>query len=449
MNVTFVLAILLFTPTFSFAEPFYFSPQNKKAGLDYYKKIIYNGCSTLKGLQEPIPEPEMKKYVQQVMKLVNEDYSRAFKENPLVKLAWEKDMEALLKDSNCQRPGNDCRARLITIPLFYYQRLRPDIPGCQNYIPEKSPLNSQCEVESKFRSKDLKSVPKNYGAYGIGTYKDELTVIKNNTTLRTFQTVMYKDKSNLHICEEESRYKYGLNINDPGIYYEGLNPEDDPAKRIPSDCIEDKIVLKETFIPTDFEDRSTVGEDQVDPLKRYVQDYIKSNPETIVTDVEVVSSSAKLPFYITKDGKKVIDPDSQKKNARLAQERAFFAKKVLERMKGSSSDYSKIEMNFKATLAGPDFKPMDLNERFVTRMTPGYLERIEALYKKHEKEYQTKALKVQAYELLDADKFTNLYQAKFKPFQGFRLTISGYKKEFMKCTEKAFKNKKSGSATKQ
>ncbi len=449
MNVIYALIILLLTSTFSYAEPFYFSPQNKKTGLDYYKKIIYNGCSSLKALQEPIPQEEMKKYVQQVRKLVNEDYSRAFKENPLVKIAWEKDMETLLKDSNCQRPGNDCRVRLITVSLFYYQRLRPDIPGCQNYVSGKSPMNSQCEVELKFRSKDLRSVPKNYGAYGIGTYKDELTVIKNNTTLRTFQTVMYKDKSNLHICQEDSRYKYGLNINDPGLYYEGLNPEDDPARRIPSDCMEDKMVLEQKFIPTDFEDRSSVGEDQVDPLKKYIEDYIKNNPETIVTELEVTASSSKVPFYIMKDGKKVIDPDSQKKNAKLAQERAFFAKKVLEKMKGARSDYSKIEMSFKATLAGPDFKPTDLNERFVTRMTPGYLERIESLYKNHEKEYQNKALKAAAYELLDADKFTNMYQAKFKPFQGFKLTISGYKKEFMKCTEKAFKNKKSGSATKQ
>lgn len=448
MNVTYFLAILFFSTTFGHAESFYFSPENKKAGLEYYKKSIYEGCTSLKNLQDPLTPQEMKTYVEQVMKLVNEDYSRAFKENPLVKIALEKDMDALARDSNCQRLGNDCRARLVTIPLFYYQRLRPDIPGCQDYVPEKSPLNSQCEVEFKFRSKDLKSVPKNYGTYGIGTYKEELTVIKNNTILRTFQTVMYKDKRNLHICQEDSWYRYRLNVNDPGVYYQGLNPEDDPTRKIPSDCLEEKIVLEQTFIPTDFEDRSTVGEDQIDPLKKYIQDYIKSNPETIVTDVEVISNSAKLPFYITKDGKKVIDPESQKKNIKLSQERAFFAKKVLEKMKASGSDYSKIEMSFKATLAGPDFRPTDLNERFVTRMTPGYLERIEALYKNHEKEYKTKAFTNAAYELLDPKKFGNLYQAKFKPFQGFRIIISGYKKELMKCTEKAFKNKKS-SATKQ
>lgn len=428
MNVTYALTILLLTTTFSYAEPFYFSPQNKKAGLDYYKKIIYNGCSSLKTLQEPIPQEAMKKYVQQVRKLVNEDYSRAFKENPLVKIAWEKDMETLLKDSNCQRPGNDCRARLITVSLFYYQRLRPDIPGCQKYVPGKSPMNSQCEVELKFRSKDLRSVPKNYGAYGIGTYKDELTVIKNNTTLRTFQTVMYKDKTNLHICQEDSHYKYGLNINDPGIYYEGLNPEDDPARRIPSDCVEDKMVLEQKFMPTDFEDRSTVGEDQVEPLKKYLEDYIKNNPETIVTELEVTSSSAKVPFYIVKNGKKVIDPDSHKKNAKLAQERAFFAKKVLEKMKGSRSDYSKIEMSFKAALAGPEFKPTDLNERFVTRMTPGYLERIEALYKKHEKEYQNKALKAAAYELLDAESSPICIRQNLNPFKDLSLPFQVIRK---------------------
>lgn len=440
MNVIYLLTLFFWT-TFSFAESFYFSPENKKLGLEYYKKQIYSGCSHLKKVQDPLSPVQMKQLTEQVLKLVSEDFSRAFAENPLVKVALLKDLDALAKDPSCQRMGNHCRTRLLGIPLFYYQRLRPDIPGCQQYVSGKSPESQQCEVELKFRTKDLKTVPKNYGAYGIGTYKDELKVTKNNTTMRLFHNIMYRDKTNLHICEDGSRYRYDLDVNDPGFYYEGLDPEHDPSRVIPEDCKEDMTVLDQRFIPTDFDDRTTVGEDQVGPVKDHVKSFIKSNPEFIVTHIEVVATSAKTPFYIQEGKKKVIDPKGQEKNLRLAQERAAFAKKVLTGLK-SSSDFSKIEMNFKATITGPDFNPADLNERFVTRMTPGFVERIEALYRKHEKQYKEKALVTGAHELLDSKKYVNIYQVKFKPFQGFRLSISGFKKENMKCGSQS-KDKKS------
>lgn len=444
MNVIYLLTLLSWT-TFSFAESFYFSPENKKLGLDYYKKQIYSGCSNLKKVQDPLSPVQMKQLTEQVLKMVSEDFSRAFAENPLVKVALLKDLDVLAKDPACQRIGNHCRTRLLGIPLFYYQRLRPDIPDCQQYVSGKSPESQQCEVELKFRTKDLKTVPKNYGAYGIGTYKDELKVTKNNTTMRLFHTIMYRDKTNLHICEEGSKYRYDLDVNDPGFYYEGLDPENDPSRAIPDDCKEDMTVLDQSFIPTDFDDRTTVGEDQVGPLKDHVKNFIKSNPSLIVAKIEVVATSAKTPYFITQDGKKVIDPKSQERNLRLAQERAVFAKKVLTELK-STSDFSKIEMSFKATLAGPDFNPTDLNERFVTRMTPGFVERIEALYRQHEKQYLEKALVTGAHELLDSKKYVNIYQVKFKPFQGFRLSISGLKKENMKCGSQS-KDKKSFSTS--
>lgn len=449
MNVIYLLTLLLWT-TFSFAEEtFYYSPENKKQGLAFYKKQIYRGCQELKKVQEPLSPVQMKENTDLVMKLVSEDYSRAFTENPLVKVALLKDLDALAKDPSCQRLGNDCRVRLLSIPLFHYQRLRPDIPDCQKYQSGKSPQSQQCEVEAKFRTKDLKTVPKNYGAYGIGTYKEELKVVKNNTTMRLFHKLMYRDKANLHICEDGSNYKYNLDINDPGEYFEGLDPENDPSKVIPDNCRENVYVLEKLFVPTDFDDRTSVGEDQIEPLSKKIQEFMTSRPEFLVAKIEVVASSSKVPFYIIKDGKKVIDPESNARNLKLAQERAAFAKKVLSKLQESNSDFAKVEMDFKATLAGPDFKPIDLNDRFVTRMTPGYLERIEALYRRHEKLYQEKALKMGAHELLSASEYANIYQVKFKPFQGFRVVISGLKKDDMKCGTPSKETKKSSKSSKQ
>jgi hypothetical protein len=46
-------------------------------------------------------------------------------------------------------------------------------------------------------------------------------------------------------------------------------------------------------------------------------------------------------------------------------------------------------------------------------------------------------------ELMDETKFVNYYQAKFKAFQGFKLSILGHIKSELKCSEnKAPKNLK-------
>lgn len=68
-------------------------------------------------------------------------------------------------------------------------------------------------------------------------------------------------------------------------------------------------------------------------------------------------------------------------------------------------------------------------------MTPGYVERVEAMYQKHEKLFKEQALKNSPMDLMNEKEFVNLYQAKYKPFQGFRVHIRGHKKEEMKCLE--------------
>lgn len=193
-----------------------------------------------------------------------------------------------------------------------------------------------------------------------------------------------------------------------------------------------------------------MGKDQVEPVKEKIALFIKSHPEVVVTSVKVVSTSAKLPFYETVGGKRLMDPKSQEKNLSLAQERASFLEKSWSDLKVSNSSFQKIEFEVSWALAGPDFIPLDLNDRFVTRLTPGYVQQLEALHKKFEKQFKEEALKPSAMDLLDESKFGNLFQAKFKPFQGFRLFISGFKKEESRCTDYSSSEKaQSSKATKQ
>lgn len=213
----------------------------------------------------------------------------------------------------------------------------------------------------------------------------------------------------------------------------------------PPACVDEKFVLHGEMIPLNFETgRSTVGEDQIEPVKNKVSAYLSSHEIELITDVTVTTSSSKAPFYTTINGKKVLDPQSNEKSLSLAKERMVFAEKVMSSLKAS---YPNIKFNFAAELAGPDFHPADLNDRFVTRMTAGYGERVESLFQKHKASYTDQAIVQSSYDLLDEQKFGNLFLAKFKPFHGIRLVIQGYKKELVKCLETKEKiNPKSGAS---
>ena len=426
------------------AQHEYFAPENKKEGIAYYKRRIYNGCSDLKEKQDPVSVDDMKRLVGGTIKIIEENFSKAFDENPKVREAFKKDMYEVLKDQSCQREANDCRARLMGLSMFYYQQFRANIPDCEKYVSSEQKsksYNAQCEVELKYRKSSFAGVQSaTYGLPGIASYKKELVAYKNNTTIQLFSVIMMqKDRINLHICNPVQSgivHQYQLDIDDAGDYYTDIDPNFDIRKSIPKECKEEKVVLFTEFVPTNFDEgKSTVGHDQVEPVKQKIINFVNSNPEMIVTDVMVTSSSSKTPFHTVIAGKKVLDPKSNEKNLSLAQERATFAEKIMGDIKASSTQFKNINYSAKAELAGPDFEPMDLNDRFVTRMTPGYVERIDSLFAKNKKMYEEQALKTSSAELLDEKKFVNLYQAKFKPFQGFKIVINGYKKEDMKCLE--------------
>lgn len=452
-----VFYLFLIWSSVAFAQQEYFTEANKKSGLEYYQERIYRGCADLKKKQDPIAANEIQKIVAGTKKTVLQNFSRALEENPKVKAEFVKDLDAIAGDPVCQQVGNNCRAKILSHAIYYYQQFRPDIPECQGYVkapPMTKGYNSQCEMELKYRQSSLNGVSSGYGMQGPGSYKKELVATKNNTTIRLFNIIMHKDKINLHICNGVQSgvvHQYALDLNDPGDYWVGLDPHYNPAKNIPKECVEEKISLYSEFVPTNFDEgRSTVGRDQVEPIKSKVLAFIKGNPGMILTDVVVTSSSSKTPFNITVAGKKMIDPKSDARNLALAQERALFAENVLTEIKASSSQLSHVKFMTAAELAGPDFDTMDLNDRFVTRMTPAYLERLDALFKRYEKMYKEQALKNSAEDLMDEKQFVNLYQAKYKPFQGFRIHIKGYKKEEMKCIDPAdFEPKARPAATKQ
>ena len=186
-------------------------------------------------------------------------------------------------------------------------------------------------------------------------------------------------------------------------------------------CVEEPSSQYEGFVMLNFDkERTTTGIDQILPVKNKIQEFITANPNIILTELRVVSSSAKIPFYKISAGKKVYDPQSDEKNKGLALERAIFAEKVLSEFK--------IPRKVTHALAGPDFQPLDLNTRFVTKMTPEYEKKVNQLFEENKEIFQKEAAVNSSAELLDEAKFSNLYQAKYRPFHGFRISLTGYKK---------------------
>lgn len=193
-------------------------------------------------------------------------------------------------------------------------------------------------------------------------------------------------------------------------------------------CEEKEESLLKTFLPTEFGvARSTVGQDQVDSLKARIREFISSQRDVRFTKIAVNSMSARLPFYITQNGRQVIDPQSDSRNSALARQRAEFAHAALLEIKQTNPELRDVNIEIQSGLEGPAFTPIDLNDRFVVSLTPNYRERVQAIFQENQELYEQKAmLKIE--DLQDTARFENLYQVKFRPFQGFRLEIFGAKK---------------------
>lgn len=435
----------------------YFRPEVKNEGLAYFQKNIYAGCAEVKEKQDTISTELMRDLVQRVSSIVEENFSRSFADNPKVLEVFKKDLKGLSLDPSCQELGNNCRAQLLSIALYYYQQLRPDIPDCQNYVSVPSTnkaYSNQCEVEQKYRKSNFQGVSSGYGLPGIGSYRKELVAIKDNTTVQLFKTIMHKDGGSIHICnttKQGDSYTYNLKLDNPGNNLQGLEPASGSVPKVADACVDEKKVLLTEFLPTDFDKgRNEVGLDQVEPLKLKILEFSNSDPQLIITDISVSTFGAKVPNYILKSGKKIIDPDYLENNLNTVKLRSLSVSKVLAELKSSSSKFSSVTFTTVADLAGPDFEKLDLNDRFVTKMTSGYAERVESMYNKNKKLFNEQALVKSHHELMDEKKIVNLYQAKYKPFQGFKVEIKGVRKDESKCLNpKLIPNSSPSSVIKQ
>lgn len=447
---------------------YYFDDVKKAKRILFIEDNVYNnptipgqhpGCVELKRPQTPFNDVSQR--AEEIITLINQKFSQTLTQNPKIKEYFEREVREVAKSKSCFEINNICRGKLFATAMFHFENLRPDMPGCAGYVKQDSKENPKyvrdCELELEFRDKKFTKYEPRVNDPG-SDYIDRMVTSLDAITTEVRKLALYKSLG----FPNGTRRNPGLEVfamempeicsKAPFIFklktmpfYEpiyGIDPSQrsvEQLERKVESCVEDIGILYSEFVPLNFDEgRSEVGGAQTDPVKDKIKAFILANPNLVITDVSVTSNSSRTPFYKTgPKGKKIIDPDSDKRNTNLASERSRFAARALDDLKNSSSELGAVNFETKFTLAGPAFNPSDMNNRSITKQSPGYEKKITEIYNANKELLQSEALVMSASELMDQKKFSNLYQAKYKPFQGFKIIISGHKKDMSKCGDKS------------
>lgn len=456
----------------------YYTDVGQEENVEYFQDLILKGCKNPLDKQPAIDKEEITFVVDHVRSILQDKFSKAFAENPQIKTMMDKSLDAIAADPTCAQVGNDCRTRLVATATYFMQPLRPNVPGCDGYVKydyttkaakkkraEDNGYIKECEVELQYRNKSLAGAGRSNGGMDQrGAYQDILIQEQNNALMDIQQLVLletedkeYKKKKlvqlnksrmNISICGSVTNgviYSYPLKI---GLYkdnFGGLEtnkpvtkkPDPVPEKKA-EPCVEEIKVLHSEFVPVNFEEgSSTVKSSELKPVKQKIEDFISGHSNLVITNIDVTSSSSKTPFYKTEGGKKVYDKAySDAKNLTLAESRASIAQTALDSIKTGHPELNEAKYTTAGAIKGPDFDKDDLSDRSVTSKDPKYKALVEKLYSEYKEMLAQDAMVKSSQELQDTKRFTNLYEAKYKPYQGFKIVISGYSKETRKCGEK-------------
>lgn len=460
----------------------YFTPENQKKEVVRMQDLILSGCTVDLKKQPAIDQDEIAFDVDQVKMLIHSKFSKSFEENPLIKEMMDNALNAIAIDPSCAKEGNDCRTRLVATATYYFQNLRPNVPGCEGYVKydyntpsakkkraEENGYIKECESEIQFRGQKLSGYGRsNGGTDQRGAYTDALVTELNNVNSQIQMGVLGettgknikkkkivgldKHPYKMDICGEVQSgvgYSFPLRVNLYGEPFAGFDPAQkivvtpEPTKdpvptKKPEPCVEEIKVLHSEFVPMNFEEgSSTVKSSEIKPVKQKIEDFISGHSNLVITNIDVTSSSSKTPFYKTEGGKKVYDKQySDTKNLSLADSRAQFAQTALDSIKAGHPELAEAKYTTAGAISGPDFDKNDLAYRSLTSKDSKYKAQVEKIYAEYKEMLSKDAMIKSSQELLDSKRFVNLYEVKYKPYQGFKIVISGYSKETRKCGEK-------------
>ena len=454
----------------------YYTNTAQKENVNYFQDLILKGCTNPLKQLPFIDQEEISFDVDFVKSTLHQKFSKSFTENPQIKTMMDKALDTIATDPTCAQEGNDCRTRLVATATYFMQPLRPNVPGCDDYNPNKGTVR-KCDAELSLRSKSLNNISRSNGGLDQrGNYKDILIQEQNNIlALIQFKVLgqtegkEYKKKklvdlnkslNNMAICGPVKSgviYSYplkvgfnndlfaGLQTNKPVVEKKTTPPPVVEKKTEP--CVEESKVLYSEFVPMNFkEGDSTVKNSEVKPVTLKIEDFIASHSNMIITNIDVTSSASKTPYYRTAN--RVYEKEySDAKNLSLAKSRADFAQVALNSIKSQHTELTEAKYTTVSEINGPDFDKNDLDNRDINSSNnSNYKALVEKLYSENKDMLANEAMISSAKELLDTKRFTNLYDVKYKPYQGFKIVIKGYSKETKNCGDKATEPVKSGTA---
>jgi hypothetical protein len=181
--------------------------------------------------------------------------------------------------------------------------------------------------------------------------------------------------------------------------------------------VSEKIIFKK-FIPTAFGIRSrTIDRKDADAVIKEIKNFKLAEPLAKISRIDILTCTSDYNLPQT------IIPNRKEEHVQLAKERNEMVQKALI----NAYPYAVVA---ESKLCGPRFKTADLNDRFITKQSgPLFASKLNELHNSAE---FTQSLKEEA--LIDdsatlVDAYSSPFLAKYKPFQGIRLSIWGELKE--------------------
>lgn len=439
--------------------------------------VEYRDLSNVQGPPQQMRDEEAK----QVTQLFEDSYGRALKENPELLKNFKADIEKWRSQENCS--GNAisaCRAKLVAIYSYYTKYVRPSL----DYCPASGDTMkvAHCSIEKDMWNKPLRGIVSNGGLPGPDTYLKEIAerVKENDQWLKSymlrdkkpadqkFLKRLMKSDDSIQGRREIRRYVTTLSTDwlhcEPrqnterqnaadflpqllfvNPSYSGMSVKPVPVKVVPIDtpkkvelttpkgepCKEEQKVEKEANVFADFETgESILSQKQIDDVVAGVAKLRSENANLTVTDIVIYAVSSNSPFGSCKGAE---DPEScnYTKNLALANKRAESGQKAVGAALRKDVKLANASISFGGKVGGPAYSALDDD---LKRMKIS-AERISEMKARYESIYASEAIMDDA-QMSEPTKMKNMFDVKFKAFQGFKIVIKGFDSKIVDCADR-------------
>jgi len=437
------------------------SPEGKEGFIGNFVYAFVNEmCEEYRSMEsQNVPQQNKNEEAKKVLDLFDNNYVSAIKENPELAKAFKNDVKNWQDNENCS--GNaipSCRAKLVAIYSYYTKYLRPNLPECVNKNKNKNKNQSidqsinYCEIEKENWSKSLKSLSRPIGLPDVSGYLNKLNdiVIINDQIIKN---LMLRDNSSgtpmgwFHcnpkkkmdeeflpiIINWEPSYK-GLSVKPVPVELNSTEPKEKVVLTTPKGepCKEEKKVSKSANVFADFKTGESILQPaQTTAVIEGVRKLRKDNVNIIVTDIEILAVSSHSPYRGCEKSKEGPEECNYKRNLALANLRARSGMNAVVEAIRTDENFKNASISTGGKVSGPLYSKIDVGLKS-QKVTNELMEKMKASFPDM---YKSDAI-LSEEEMKDPKRIENMFDFKFKPFQGFKIIIKGFDTETYDCDDR-------------